>query len=98
MPLNSADSKTGHASSYRWWLIAMLWCVCFCNYADRQAIFSIFPLLRTDLHLTDLQLGVVGSSFMWMYALAGPLAGWLSDRVSPRNVILGALAFWSVVT
>lgn len=98
MPLISADPKTGHASPYRWWLIAMLWCVCFCNYADRQAIFSIFPLLRTDLHLTDLQLGVVGSSFMWMYALAGPLAGWLSDRVSPRNVILGALAFWSVVT
>ncbi|WP_047490561.1 MFS transporter [Terriglobus sp. TAA 43] len=98
MSLASDDPKNGHASSYRWWLIAMLWCVCFCNYADRQAIFSIFPLLRTDLHLTDLQLGVVGSSFMWMYALAGPLAGWLSDRVSPRNVILGALAFWSVVT
>jgi MFS family permease len=98
MPHMSADLKTEHASPYRWWLIAMLWLVCFCNYADRQAIFSIFPLLRTDLHLTDLQLGVVGSSFMWMYALAGPLAGWLSDRVSPRNVILGALAFWSVVT
>ncbi|MEZ2347997.1 MFS transporter [Terriglobus sp. RCC_193] len=98
MPQTSADLKTEQGSPYRWWLIAMLWFVCFCNYADRQAIFSIFPLLRTDLHLTDLQLGVVGSSFMWMYALAGPLAGWLSDRVSPRNVILGALAFWSVVT
>jgi MFS family permease len=33
-----------------------------------------------------------------MYALAGPVAGWLSDRVSPRTVILGALIFWSVVT
>ena len=97
-PVSLTENSQKQPSAYRWWLIAMLWCVCFCNYADRQAIFSIFPLLRTDLHLTDLQLGVVGSSFMWMYALAGPLAGWLSDRVSPRNVILGALAFWSVVT
>lgn len=96
--VSSMENQNEQPSAYRWWLIAMLWCVCFCNYADRQAIFSIFPLLRTDLHLTDLQLGVVGSSFMWMYALAGPLAGWLSDRVSPRTVILGALAFWSVVT
>jgi len=94
----TSEDNTERPGAYRWWLIAMLWFVCFCNYADRQAIFSIFPLLRTDLYLTDLQLGVVGSSFMWMYALAGPLAGWVSDRVSPRAVILGALAFWSVVT
>ncbi len=86
------------AGIYRWCLIGMLWCVCFMNYADRQAIFSIFPLLRSDLSLTDIQLGVVASSFMWMYALAGPLAGWFSDRVSPRTVILGALAFWSATT
>jgi MFS family permease len=85
-------------STYRWWLIAMLWCVCFCNYADRQAISSIFPLLRRDLALSNLQLGIIASSFMWMYAVAGPVAGWLSDRVSPRSVILGALIFWSAVT
>jgi MFS family permease len=99
--LNAAEApivKEEQGSSYRWWLIAMLWCVCFCNYADRQAISSIFPLLRSDLSLSDLQLGVIASSFMWMYALAGPVAGWLSDRVSPRTVILGALIFWSVVT
>ena len=86
------------ATPYAWWLIAMLWFVCFCNYADRQAIFSVFPLLKTELSLTGIQLGVVASCFMWMYALAGPFAGWVSDRVSPRSVILGALGFWSVVT
>ena len=90
--------EDARASSYRWWLIAMLWCVCFCNYADRQAISSIFPLLRSDLLLNDLQLGIIASSFMWMYAVAGPVAGWLSDRVSPRSVILSALIFWSAVT
>ncbi|HEY4356749.1 MAG TPA: MFS transporter [Acidobacteriaceae bacterium] len=83
---------------YPWAMVAMLWFVCFINYADRQAIFSLFPLLKHDLALSDIQLGIVGSCFMWMYALAGPLAGWVSDRISPRSVVLGALVFWSMAT
>lgn len=83
---------------YRWALLGMLWFVCFFNYADRQAIFSVFPLLRGELHLSTLQLGIVGSSFMWMYALFGPLAGWLCDRFSRKGLVLGGLVFWSVVT
>ena len=98
MPTSRPCPPGKSAGVYRWWLIAMLWCVCFCNYADRQAISSIFPLLRQNLSLSDLQLGVIASSFMWMYALAGPVAGWLADRVSPRAIILGALFFWSIVT
>jgi MFS family permease len=76
----------------------MLWLVCFFNYADRQAIFSVFPLIGRQFMLSDVQLGVVGSSFMWMYALFGPLAGWLCDRFPRKTIILVALLFWSVVT
>src|SRR5690349_16282703 len=84
--------------AYNWWVVAMLWCVCFFNYADRQAIFSVFPLLQHDLRLSDFELGLAGSSFMWMYALFGPVAGWLGDRLSRKKLILGALIFWSLVT
>ncbi len=83
---------------YKWLLVGMLWLVCFVNYADRQAIFSVFPLLQRELHLSDVQLGIVGSSFMWMYALFGPAAGWLCDRLSRKTLVLGALIFWSAVT
>lgn len=76
----------------------MLWLVCFFNYADRQAIFSVFPLLKAELGLSDMQLGVAGSSFMWVYAAAGPFAGWIGDRFSRKGLILGALIFWSAVT
>ena len=85
-------------SSYKWLVVAMLWFVCFFNYADRQAIFSVFPLLKQQLQLTDVQLGVVGASFMWMYALFGPFAGWLSDRLPRKTLVLGALIFWSFAT
>jgi MFS family permease len=76
----------------------MLWFVFFFNYADRQAIFSVFPLIKDQLLLTDVQLGVLGACFMWMYALFGPVAGWISDRVSRKGLILGSLIFWSAVT
>lgn len=84
--------------SYKWLVIALLWLVCFFNYADRQAIFSVFPLLKQDLRLSDTQLALAGSSFMWVYALCGPFAGWLGDRVSRKKMITSALVFWSLVT
>ena len=86
--------KTG---TYKWFVVAMLWFVCFFNYADRQAIFSVFPLLKSEMHLSDVQLGVVGAAFMWIYALGAPLAGWIGDRVNRKALILGGLIFWSVI-
>ncbi|MBI1896059.1 MAG: MFS transporter [Acidobacteria bacterium] len=84
--------------AYKWSVVAMLWFVCFFNYADRQAIFSVFPLLKSEMALSDVQLGVVGASFMWVYALMGPLAGMVGDRLSRKSVILGGLVFWSLIT
>jgi MFS family permease len=86
------------ARAYRWAVVAMLWLVCLLNYADRQAIFSVFPPLKAEMHLGDVQLGVVGSAFMWVYALASPLAGVVGDRVSRKLLILGGLTFWSLIT
>ncbi len=31
---------------YKWLVVGMLWFVCFFNYADRQAIFAVFPLIK----------------------------------------------------
>ena len=75
----------------------MLWLICFFNYADRQAIFSVFPLLQNELRLSSVQLGLLGSAFAWVYGLAGPLAGLLVDRIERKWAILGGLEFWSIV-
>lgn len=76
----------------------MLWFVCFFNYADRQAIYSVFPLLKSQMHLDNSQLAIVGSSFMWVYALSGPFAGMIGDRLQRKTLIIGGLIFWSLVT
>jgi len=83
---------------YRWAVVGMLWFVCFFNYADRQAIFSVFPVLKTQMHLSDPELGIIGAAFMWVYAASAPLAGLVADRFSRKSLILGGLLFWSAVT
>src|SRR5262245_17649108 len=82
----------------KWTAVALLWFVCFFNYADRQAIYSVFPLLKTEMGLTDVQLGIVGASFMWVYAAAAPLAGIVGDRLARKTVIISGLIFWSAIT
>ncbi len=82
----------------KWITVGLLWFVFLFNYADRQAIFSLFPLIKTEMHLTDVQLGILGSCFMWMYALCGPFTGWIADRFSRKWLILCSLIFWSAVT
>ena len=84
-------------TNYKWHVVAMLWCISFFNYADRQAIFSVFPLLEREMQLTSVQLGLLGSAFAWVYGLGAPFAGWIVDRVKRRSAILGGLYAWSAI-
>jgi MFS family permease len=92
-----SEPGTSDSSPYKWYVVWMLWCVSLFNYADRQAIFSLFPLLRRSMGLSGLQLGLLGSSFAWIYGVFAPLAGNLADRISRKTAILGGLCAWSAV-
>jgi MFS family permease len=83
---------------YKWSLVAMLWWIAFFNYADRQAIFSVFPLLEREMHLSNVELGLLGSSFAWVYGLFAPVAGEIVDRVRRKTAILGGLYLWSAIS
>jgi MFS family permease len=76
----------------------MLWFVCFFNYTDRQAISSVFPKLKDEFGFTKVQLGLIGSAFMYVYAFGSPIAGYLGDRMRRKDLILGGCLFWSAVT
>jgi MFS family permease len=94
--VTAAPVSTGGA--YKWLVVFMLWWVCFFNYADRQAIFSIFPTLESEFGFSKFQLGLIGSAFMWVYAFGAPLAGVLGDRLRRKDLILGGCLFWSFIT
>jgi MFS family permease len=78
-------------------VVGLLWFCGFFNYADRQAVNSVFPLLRTEFRLTNSQIGYVGSAFMFVYALSSPFSGFTVDFRSRRLLIAAGLAFWSLI-
>ena len=82
---------------YPWLVVGMLWWISFFNYADRQAIFSVFPLLKKEMKLSLVDRGLLGSSFALVYGLGAPLAGVIVDRVRRKTAILGGLQAWSVI-
>ncbi|MEW5978989.1 MAG: MFS transporter [Acidobacteriota bacterium] len=94
------SSRPGHKSPNwkPWTLIAKLW-VAFClAYVARQAIFSIFPVLRNELGFSEVQLGLTGTVFLWTYAVANIVAGYAADRVSASRLIVASVICWSVCT
>jgi MFS family permease len=94
--LRHSQEAMSNGGIYKWLMVAMLWCVCFVNYADRQLIFTVFPLLSKEFRLSNAALSMLSASFMCTYALFGPVGGLICDRVSRRTLILGALIFWSL--
>jgi len=82
---------------YPWLVVGLLWFCGFFNYADRQAVNSVFPLLEKEFSLSDPQLGMLGSAFMIVYASTSPFAGYVVDRVSRRVLVPIGLAIWSLI-
>ena len=68
------------------------------NYVDRANLATAAPLLQDELSLSASQIGVLLSSFFWVYAPAQLLAGWLVHRFDIRIVLAAGLTLWGVAT
>ena len=85
-------------SKYGYYALSLLLAVNLLNYADRQIIYAVFPLIKDAFALTDTSLGFLGSAFMLCYMLSAPALGWLGDRTSRVKLASAGLAVWSVAT
>jgi len=68
------------------------------NYIDRSVLFAVQPLVQSEFHLNDAQIGRVTTLFFVFYTVAAPLMGPLADRYSRRMVIVLGAFTWSGVT
>ncbi len=84
--------------NYKWAVVGMLWLICFFNYADRQAISSVMPKLQAEFGFSAEQQGWIFSGFKWVYAGSALFAGYIADRLSRKQLILGGCLFWSAAT
>src|SRR2546427_12033899 len=61
--------------------LAVLTFINLFNYLDRWVVAAVVEAIkRSEVHLSDTQLGFVGTGFIVVYTLTSPLFGRLGDR------------------
>ena len=67
-------------------------------YLDRICIATAAPAIKTDLGLSDTQMGLVFSAFTLAYALFEVPSGWFADRFGARLALTRIVLWWSAMT
>ncbi len=68
------------------------------NFYDRQLPGALAEPIRKEFHLTDTQLGLIGSAFIWLYAIVGVPLGRVADSWSRKKLLAAGLVVWSMLT
>jgi MFS transporter, Spinster family, sphingosine-1-phosphate transporter len=68
------------------------------NYADRNVLFAVQPLVQDEFHVNKAQIGLLTSAFLICYMIAAPFVGPLADRYSRKMIIVFGAIFWSGLT
>jgi MFS family permease len=68
------------------------------NYADRNVLFAVQPLVQDEFHLSNAQIGYLTSAFLGFYMITAPFVGPLADRYSRKLIIVLGALFWSGLT
>jgi MFS transporter, ACS family, D-galactonate transporter len=79
-------------------LLILLALSAFINFVDRGNLSAAAPLLKTELSLSDPQLGILLAAFFWSYAFFQIASGWLVDHLDVKWMLAGGFFVWSVAT
>src|SRR5262249_22776528 len=85
-------------SSARHVMLGFVIALAIITYIDRVCISQAAPNIRSELGLTEKQMGWVFSAFTISYALFEIPGGWMGDRFGPRSVLMKVVVMWSMFT
>lgn len=97
-PANQVSRSPQQATgAYAWYALFLLTVVYVLNFLDRTLIYILFTPIKKEMALSDLQLGLLGTtSFVIFYTALGIPFGRLADRTVRKNMIAMGLAVWSL--
>ncbi len=102
--MNDTDPVSHPDNPYRstsasWYALVLLTVVYSFNFIDRQLLAILQEAIKTELSLSDSQLGLLtGFAFAIFYVTAGiPIARW-ADRGNRRDIVALSLTIWSGMT
>ena len=95
-PTTEPDPSPG---AYRWYVLGLLTLTSAISVADRLVFGILVEDIKAEFQLSDFQLGLLGGlAFSLVYVVAGFPAARLADRSVRKNIVAGAIGFWSLMT
>lgn len=68
------------------------------NFYDRNAPGALVEPMRHEFGLSDTQIGLLGSAFIWVYAIIGVPFGRIADVWSRKRLLAFGVIFWTTLT
>ncbi len=78
--------------------LAVLFAVNVLNFYDRQVLGALLEPIRKEFHLSDTQLGALGTLPIVLYALVGLPFGRLADLGSRKRLLAAGVVVWTSLT
>jgi MFS family permease len=83
----------------RYYVLALLTAVYALNFLDRTIFNVLIEPIKKEFTLSDTTMGLLaGFGFVLFYSLLGIPIARVADRLSRRNIVALAFAFWSAMT
>ena len=79
-------------------VLVMLCLMYFITYVDRVNISTAAGQFKSELGLSNTQLGFVFSAFAYPYVVFQFIGGWVSDRFGAKRTLIACALIWAVAT
>ena len=86
------------AKGYARYVLLLMVGINLLNYLDRYVAAAVAPQVQDELHLTNSEVGLFGTAFLLVYAIAAIPFGYWGDRGVRKTVIGVGVTIWSIAT
>ena len=86
------------ARGYARYVLLLMVGINLLNYLDRYVAAAVAPQVQDELHLTNSEVGLFGTAFLLVYAIAAIPFGYWGDRGVRKTVIGVGVTIWSIAT
>jgi MFS transporter, Spinster family, sphingosine-1-phosphate transporter len=83
---------------YARYVLAVMVGINFLNYLDRYILPAVATKIQAEFHLIDSEVGLLGSAFLLVYAVATVPFGIWADRGVRKTVVAVGVTIWSLAT